>query len=235
MFKKTRLGDDATIYSLNNNQTDKEKLKDLPWNKKIAYLWDYYKYHALISIVIILVVIYSIYTFTKPKIDTKLYTAIINNTVEPQIWDDYQVKITEYLELDTTSENAKLNYSFYFNGAPDYEVNMRQALTAYVVSTDIDIIIAPLSEFSDYVNSDFFVPLSDHLPTDLYSTLTDQFYLSGTDDNPKVAAYGIYLDQTKLYKNHSLPTDEDPVIMGIVANSTNKENAVRFIRYLYSE
>jgi hypothetical protein len=235
MSKKTRLEEDAAIYQKRNRQSEKEKLKDMPLKKKINYLWEYYRYHALFTIVLVSLVSYAIYTFTKPKIENRLYAAIINNTVTPEVWDEYVDIITDYLEIDTETEDIELNYRFYYNGDPEYEVNMRQAFVVYLAASEIDVIIAPMSEFANYVENGFFTPLSDQLPTDLYSSLADRFYLSDTPDDSKVAAYGIYTEDTKLYREHSLPTEDDPVLIGIVANSTHKENSVEFIRYLFTE
>lgn len=236
MPKKTRLDEDAAIYQQKNNvQTEREKLGDMPWKKRFSYLWDYYRYHALLVIALVAFISYSVYSFTKPKVETKLFAVIINNTVRPQVWDEYTEKIAEYLELDPLTEDVILNYNFYYNGAPDYEANMRQAFAVYLAASEIDLIIAPMSEFANYVDNGFFIPLSDQLPTDLYGSLTDQFYLSGTEDNPRVSAYGIYMENTKLYKEHSQATNDDPVLIGITANSMHRENSVEFIRYLFSE
>lgn len=235
MPKKTRLGDDAAIYQQRNTQSEKEKLKDMPWKKKISYLWDYYRLHALFTILGIAFISYTIYAFVKPKVEPKLYAVIINNTIETEVWDEYKEKISDYLEINPQEEDVILNYNFYYNSTPDYEASMRQAFGIYLAASEIDVVIAPFSEFEDYVKKGFFTPLSDQLPTDLYSLLTDKFYLSDTEDNPRVAAYGIYLSDTKLYREYSLPTDDDPYLIGIIANSKYKENSVEFIRYIFSE
>ncbi|CUH93643.1 hypothetical protein [Herbinix luporum] len=235
MPKKTRLDEDATIYQPRQEQSEKEKLKDMSWEKRISYIWEYYKLHGLLIILGIAFISYTIYTFTKPKIDTKLYAAIINNPINTDVWDEYESKMTEYLKLDTKTENVYFNYNFYYNGPADLAVNMRQVFAAQLVTADIDLVIAPLSEFATNVEVGIFDPLSDQLPTDLYSSLTDKFYLSGTEENPKVAAYGIYLKDTKLFKEYSQTSDDDPFLIGIVRNSTNKDNAVKFIRYIFNE
>lgn len=236
MPKKTRLGDDAAIYQQKNTQpSEKEKLKNMPWKKRFSYIWDYYKIHGLVIILVIAFIIYLVNTITKPRIETKLYAAIINNTIQAEVWDEYKEKIMDYLELDPKTENITLNYNFYYNGAPDYAANMRQAFSIFVAASEIDVVIAPLSEFSSYVDNGFFEPLSDQLPTDLYSSLTDKFYLSGTEENPRVSAYGIYLTDTKLFRDYSLPTDDDPFLIGIVANSQYKKNAIEFIRFIFGE
>lgn len=236
MPKKTVLDEDAAIYQQKNSISRKEKLKDMPFNKRVGYFWDYYRYHALITIALIALISYSIYSLTQPKLETSLYAVIVNNTVEPQVWEQYTEKVSDYLELDPAIDDVVFNYNFYYNNnARDYEANMRQAFVAYLQASDIDVIIAPLSEFSNYVDNGFFAPLSDQLPTDLYSSLADRFYLSATIDNPRVSAYGIYMEDTKLYKEHSRPTDDDPVLIGIVVNSKRKENSIEFIRYVYDE
>lgn len=235
MPKKTRLGDDAAIYQQRTEQSEKEKLKDMPWDKKISYLWEYYRYHALITILAIAFIAYTIYIFVKPKVEIKLSAAIINNPIDTQIWDEYKEKMIDYLEIDPTTEDIFFNYNYYFNSSPDYEASMRQAFVVHTTSSEIDVVIAPLSEFEIYVKNDFFTPLSDQLPTDLYSSLTDKFYVSGTNENPRVAAYGIYLTDTKLFKEHSIAGDNDPFLIGIVANSNYKANSVEFIRYIFNE
>lgn len=235
MPKNTRLGEDAAIYQKKEKKTEKEKLKDMNFKMRLSYLWDYYRYQALIIIALVILIPYSIYSFTKPKVAIVLNTAIVNNTIVTDVWSEYKEKLTEYLDLNPQLQEVKLNDGFYFNGSLEYSANMRQALGVYVASSEIDIIIAPESEFFSFVELGFFAPLSDQLPTDLYSSLTDKFYLSATESNPKVMAYGIYVDDTKLYREYSIPTSDDPVLIGIVTNSKHKEYAKDFIRFLFNE
>lgn len=235
MSKKTRLDDDAFIYQKHDRQSEKEKLKGMPFTKKIGYLWDYYRYHALAIIILIAIISYAIHTFTGPKIENKLLAVIINNTIPSEVWDEHVDIVSDYLEIDPETESINLDYRFYYNGDVEYEINMRQTFVVYVAASEIDVVIAPLSEFSTYVENGFFAPLSEQLPTDLYSSLADKLYLGTTEDNPKVAAYGIYLEDTKLYRENSYPTENDPVLIGIVSNSLHKDNSVEFIRFLFSE
>lgn len=236
MAKKTKLGEDASIYQPKREISEKENFKNMSLKNKFSHLWEYYKIHGFIIIGVIAFIIYIVYQIRTPNVDVKLYAAIINNTIETEVWDDYEEKLLEYLEFDPETSEIFFNDIFYYNSTPDYEANVRQAFAIYITAAEVDLIIAPMSEFSNYVHFGFLDPLSDQLPTDLYSTLTDDFYLSGTEDNPKVNAYGIYLSDTKLFKEYSRPVDDgDPYIIGIVANSQHKESAVKFIRYIYIE
>lgn len=237
MPKKTRLGDDAAIYQQRNTEiSEKEKLKNMPWKKRLSYIWDYYKFYGLAILLGLIFLSYIIYVFVTPKVETKLHAAIIDNIISEEVWNEYDDKLTDYLELNPKTEDVFFNYQFYFNGASEYSASLLQAFVIRLSAAEIDVVIAPLSEFSKLVNDGIFDPLSEQLPTDLYSILTDKFYLSGTEDTPRVSAYGIYMTDTKLFREYSLiPTDNNPYLIGIVSNSKNKKNAIEFIRYIFNE
>lgn len=231
MPKQTRLGDNAELYQPRKVQTEKEKLHDLTGKKRITYLWEYYRIHALVTIAVVGLASYIIYGIVTPDIETKLYVAIVNNSIDDQVLTDYAGKMTEYLQLNPEKENVLINSSFYFNSTPDYSMNMKQILTTMVSAQEIDVFIAPESEFKTHAYYGFFDKLSEQLPTDLYSAMTDRFYLSDLEDNPEKSVYGIYLTDTDLFKNNA--RNDDPYVLGIIANSKHKNNAIELIRYLF--
>ena len=233
MSKQTRLTEDAAIYQPRQEQTEKQKLRDMPNNEKLSYLWEYYKIHALATVAAVGILIYIIHSIVTPNVETKFYAAIIDNTISNEVWDQYQTEFSNYLKLDPKYENVELNYSFYLNSNDQYATSMQQALSTYVAANEIDVIIAPESAFQSYAYYGFLGKLSDELPTDVYSTLTDQMYLSTTEDDADKAVYGIYLTDTKLFKENAVNTD--PYVLGIVVNSKNKENAIEFLKKLYQD
>ena len=81
--------------------------------------------------------------------------------------------------------------------------------------------------------SGYMDKLSDQLPTDIYSSLTDYVYVSATEEDAEKNVYGIYLTETKLFQENANNTD--PYILGIIVNSGHKVNAVEFIRTLFSK
>jgi ABC-type molybdate transport system substrate-binding protein len=112
-------------------------------------------------------------------------------------------------------------------------MNMKQALATYISTSEVDVIIAPESQFYGYAYRGYFSKLSDELPTDIYSSLTDQFYITDMEEDTEKDAYGIYLTDTKLYKNNTVNTE--PYVLGILVNSEHREASVDFIRYLFNE
>ena len=231
MPKKTILDDNAEIYQIRKPKTEKEKLRELEPKERFHYLWEYYRFHALGVVVGIAIIIYIIYQIVTPNIETRFYAAWIDNPIDEATIEEAQTDFGEYLQLDPALEQIIFNTSFYFNSSPDFVATSKQAFTAYVAAREIDVIIAPESEFQIYAHNDYMDKLSDQLPTDLYSSLTDYFYISDTEDDPKKSVYGIYLSDTELFKNHAVNTD--PYVLGIIANGQHKETSIEFLRYLF--
>jgi hypothetical protein len=233
MPKETKLTEDAVIYQPRQKLTEKQKLKDMNFQDKLSYLWEYYKIHAIVIVGVIALLSYIIYEVITPNIETRFYAAIINNTIGDEVWEQYSTQLSEYLELDEKTESVQLNHNFYLNSNSEYSMNMQQALSTYVAAGEVDVIIAPESTFREYAYYGFFQKISDHIPTDLYTSLADYVFVSNTEEVAEKSAYGIYLTDTKLFRENAVNTD--PYILGILANSGNKENAAEFLRMLYNE
>lgn len=233
MPKQTRLNDSAEIYQQRTKQTEKDKLREMTFKEKLTYLWEYYKLHALFTILAIAVIAYAVYEFVTPDIETKLYVAVIDNPVEPEVLEDYEAGFAQYLQIDPKREEITLNPQFYFNTDGDYAMNMRQVLVTYVAAQDVDIIIAPKSEFESYSYYGYMYSLSDLLPTDLYSKLSESFYIGTQEDNPEEKVYGLYLNEAALFKDNQRISADNPYILGVIGNARRTENSVEFIRYLF--
>lgn len=231
MIKQTRLSDDAFIYQPRQQLTEKEKLKDMSFREKLSYLWEYYKIHALVTIGIIAIISYIIHSIVTPNVVTQFYAAFIDSSVDADVLENYRTDFSDYLQLDPKTESIDFNTSFYFGSDAQYAMNMKQALVTYVAAQEVDVIIAPESQFADYAYYGYFDKVSDQLPTDIYSNLTDYFYMSEVEGSSGQNAYGIYLTETELFKPY---TDaSDPYVLGIITNSKHKDNTIEFIRTLF--
>lgn len=233
MPKQTRLNDSAEIYQPREKLSEREKLRGMTFKEKIDYLWEYYKIHALITIVAVVSIAYIIYTIVTPKIEPQLYVAVVDNPVEPTILEEFEAQFAEYLQIDPEKEEVMINPQFYFHGDSEYAANMRQVLVTYVAAQDVDIIIAPKSEFDSYSYYGYMYSLSDLLPTDLYSKLSENFYIGVQEDNPEEKVYGIYLNEAALFKDNERISADNPYILGVIGNARRTDNAVEFIRYLF--
>lgn len=231
MPKQTRLDDDASIYQPRKVQTEKEKLKEMSFRKKIEYLGEYYKFHALVAVVIIAAGIYIINTILNPASSTQFYAAIINSSADENTMKKYNLDFAKYLDLDTAKQNVDLNTTYYLGSQDSYSMNLREALLTRISAKEVDVIIAPESEFYQYAYAGGFVKLSGLLPTDIYSSLADNLYLTHTEDDNEQSAYGIYLSGTEF--NKIISKNSEPYIIGILANSRHMNHSIEFVRYLF--
>ncbi len=233
MPKETRLDEDAVIYQPRQKLTEKQKLKEMSFQDKLSYLWEYYRIHAAVIIGVIALISYIIYEIITPNVENQLYVAVINNTISEEVWNQYSINTTEYLGLNLETEEIQLNYNFYLKSEDEYAMAMQQALTTYIAAGEVDVIIAPESTFKGYVYAGYFEKISNQLPTDLYTGLADYVFISDTEEVPEKNVYGIYLTDTKLFSENANNTD--PYVLGILVNAGNKENAAEFLRMLYNE
>ena len=233
MPKQTKLDEHAVIYQPRKLQTEKEKLKGMPFRDKLSYLREYYKLHAAVAIAVIAIIIYMIYQIITPNVHTRFYAAILDSTINIDTMANYGQDFSDFLQLEPKTEIVTLNDSMNSSIGIEYAANMRGIITTYVAAKEVDVIIAPESEFASYAYSEYFVKLSDELPTDVYSQLTDYFYLTNVEEDPEKNAYGIYLTDTSLFKGATY--EDEPYVLGIVANYPHKDNTIKFIKYLFKD
>lgn len=229
MPKQTKLDEQAVIYQPRKQQTEKEKLRDMTFKDKLAYLYEYYKIHAAVAVAAIALIIYFIYEITTPDINPAFYAAIINSAVDPTKLDEYSTDFSEYLQLNPKRESVDLNDTFYMTN--DSMTNSSQILTTYIAAKEVDVIIAPESDFKNYAYYGYCANLSDELPTDIYSSLTNNFYVSDTEEDTDKVAYGIYLSDTDLFNGATY--NSEPYVLGIVSNYPHEDQTIEFIRYLF--
>lgn len=232
MPKQTRLDEHAAIYQQRKVETEKEKLKNMNFREKIVYLWEYYRIYAAIGAVVIALIVYFIYEIVTPDIKPQLYAAILDNAVDPDVLEQYEIDLAEYLQLDQKRQSVELNATFFSNDS-DYALGTQQVLTTFMAAGEVDVIIAPETVFEKFAKIGNFAKLYDKLPTDIYSSLTDRFFISDTSDDTEKNAYGIYLDTSNLFKD--VTYDGEPYVLGIIPNYPHEENTVEFIKYLFKK
>lgn len=235
-MKETRLDDSASIYERRNPKTEKQKLSEMNGKEKWQYYKDYYFKKTIVSVLLLSLVGYFLYTVLSPKPETVLHVACANYQFSEEQIEEIQNGFAEYLGINTETQEVFFDPSYILS---DLEYTSAEKLAVLSFAKELDIIITPESKFKEYAFSGSLWSLSDQLPTDLYSALSDKFYLSQVrqDEEPMDEAtgpsyvFGIYLDDTELFKDYP---SEDPPVLGIVLSGSHNENAVEFIRYLFN-
>lgn len=229
--KKTTLDDNANIYNRRGNKTEKQKLSEMTFSEKISYINTYYTKTFIVLSIIIIGVIYLIYSMISPKVEDALYAAVINYSIDEETAHELEHNFGEYLKIGE-KESINIDTSFFLGESSDASMTAanQMKLTTYLSAQEIDLVIAPESYFENYATNGFFDNLEEQLPTELYTKLADYLYFSTSQENPNEVAYGIYLDHLPYYQERD---HEERHIIGLVVNSTKKENGVEFIRYFF--
>jgi hypothetical protein len=227
------LDDSSEIYQPREIKSEKQKLKEMSFHEKLEYINAYYKYKLLATIIILGIIISLFYTILTPKDETVFNAAILNQYLDSQKKDELITDFSKYLDI-SEKQNIVFDDSFYMsdNNSPiTASSTALEKLQTYVYTNQLDVIIADESVFKDFANWGYFDNLNDRLPTDLYSKLTEQLFISTTQDDSEEKAYGIYLTDNKVIRDLGILA-EKPVI-GIVANSKYKNNSISFLRYIF--
>ena len=234
-MKETRLDDSAAIYQNRKPKTEKQKLSEMNGKEKWQYFKDYYLKKVFVGAILLVFVGYFLYTVLSPKPETLLHVACANYVFSEEQIESLKYGFGEYLEMDPETQEIVFDSGYFLNGA-DY--SSAEKLAVLFAAKELDVFIAPESNFTEYAFSGSMWSLSDQLPTELYSALSDKFFMSQVRQEEESIeeatgpsyVFGIYLDETELFKDYK---NEDPPVLGIVLSGQNNENAVEFIRYLF--
>lgn len=230
--KKTALDDSADIYQEREEKTQRERWKEM---KTFRQKWDYFKEYYLVKTIACMVAVallaYLGYSIFSPKPEQVFYAAIIDYVVPETSRLTMEEEFFTYLE-GTEQQTIKLDDTFAFY--KDYNYAIRRSFMTYVIAGDMDVIIMPETLFQAYVA--YYTPLVDVLPTDLYEQLSEYFVKASEQDaqgniiEGTEQFFGIDITNVPLMQD---TTCEERVILTVVGTSSQTENTVKFIQYLF--
>ncbi len=238
--KVTRLDDNAEIYKRREAKSEREKLSELSFSGKVEYFKNYYLSKLLAGIAIVGIIAWILITVLSPQTEVVLSVAMANYPIQLEYIDQMTTDMNETLNVDAETQRVFFDTGYdLVNG----EVASLQKLSTYLFVGEIDIFIAPESQFLKYAFSNSLAPLDSTLTSELYNTLTDDQLFScktrlDDEDFPQDAlgpegVFGIYIQDLPMFDYFTPESIEnDPPVIGIPYEGKNKENAIEFIRYL---
>ena len=233
--------------------SEREKLKNLHGMKKIRYIWDYYKLPLLVLCIFLYIICYSFYRHFTRK-EPILYTALVNVSVSETLSRQLSTDFLDYLETDTSKRTIQLYEGLYLtdddtNPYHEYTYASRMKILAAIDSEQLDVVLMNKEAFDAFSQngylcnleelfSDYDAALYDQLKTCLVSNtiiLEDNSvelqldpsvtYQAVTEEQP----LGLDISRAGLLSEAGF---DDTVYLGIIANSTKKETAINYIKYL---
>lgn len=218
---------------LGPKRTELEKLKAMTWKDRAWYIWAYYKVHIALTIAALLILQVAATSLYRSTFHTALYCMIINSQSQEEInLAPIQEDFAQYLGLSKKELiNAESNFITYGDNASELSYATMAKVSALVFSKDLDIIIGDTATIQHFASLDGYMDLEKDLPSELLSLVQDRLYYASREDGSE---YACAIDISNTAFAADIHLGQNPPLLGIVINSTRRENADALIRYIFS-
>lgn len=163
---------------------DKEKLAKMNFRQKVDYIWTYYKFGILVSILVIILVASFIHAQLIYNPDAMTMVLCDTYSEDPTgSYDAVNADFRAYLGL-TEEDKDPISFddtiSFSADTGDQTSAVMLQKLMALVMSGGADLMVAPESAIVYYGAQQMFANLEEVLPADLFEELKSRDLLFTT-------------------------------------------------------
>lgn len=236
-----------------------ESIKNQPKEARWEYFWDYYKWHLIVAVLVIALIIQGVVSFTNRK--DIVFSGVLLNCKIGVNDKAFLNEFYEYAGIDSETQEA----SFYSDlilkdGSSKNDVNNFQRIMAGIATKEFDFIVGQDDAFRlcAYSTSKLFIDLRDFLDEATLEALADRlYYIDGAFleklSAPVGEAVDLSLDNAPDPKKPELMEDPIPVgidisdreafqsayyfpdtvsYLGVVANVPRPELMKQFIEFL---
>lgn len=244
---------------------EREALKNGTPKQKLAYFWYYYKWHVIIALVVIIMIVSFVKQLTDRK-DPAFYAVMLNASLLDQMTSEQPDFVTDFAEkegidLNTSDITFDTSIRIVEDSMDETSSTSSQKLMVYVAANELDCMITDFTSFQKYANSSMFHDLRDILTDEQIQALEPYFYYVDREVVLAIEAANddMNTDYTPDYPDPLHPKDmQDPVpvgicltdckdltdtyyfrgdgiVMGIYANAEHVQTAVDLAEYLLNK
>ncbi len=235
------------------------KLKDQPPKKRWEYIWEYYKIHLGVALLVLVILVQGIVSICTHK--DAVFTGVLINTTLTADSSSFMEDLRDHMDVGKKEQISFSTNIFMTNQSADKAVAL-QSIMASVTIKELDMVAGPAEAFEvcAYNASNMFADLRDYLDeADLEKYADRLYYIDGAVLKKVNAPVGTQVDLSQLtYPDpHKPETMEDPIPVGIdvsdrhefisayfipegahylgmITNTTRPETVLQFIDYLFS-
>ncbi|MGB9781020.1 MAG: ABC transporter substrate-binding protein [Caldanaerobacter sp.] len=207
--------------------------KDMTLKEKLQYIWDYYKIHIVIG----LLLIYVLTMFTLSLINRKEYIlniALIGERIDFDMLSQFSNEVTKEIIGDHAGKK-EASVDFYklmrdYHGDLVLDPASTQKLIARIAAKEIDVIILDKKTFDALAVQGAFLKLDGRLEG---LNLNRYKVVKAVEDTNgvKKGIYGIYVNPDNKYLK-KLGYDYHDKIIAILSNSQHKDLSLKFLKWL---
>ena len=212
--------------------TEKEKFKQMSFSDKLWYIYEYYKFHilGLIGVIMLCCIIgTSIYNSTR---ETMLYTVVINNPNGMYTnTDPLSTEFHEHMgfrEKDNTI--AESMFIHYGAEATEYSYAAMGKISALIAAADLDFMLCDDEVFEHFYQMDAFLDLEDALPADIWEVVADRAIYTTSPETGETIASAIDISGIPFMERCAI--NMQPAHLCIIANTVRMDNCIAMLRYM---
>ncbi|MBQ4530335.1 MAG: hypothetical protein IJA36_06965 [Lachnospiraceae bacterium] len=218
--------------------------KELSFERKLEYLWDYYKFHFFGSLLVLILLIGGILIWQENSKPDILNGYLLNTNWGDDLAAELLKDFADAKGYDLDQGNAYFNSSVFI----DTDIKDQMSTVAYTkVMTDldmkeIDFFFCNQEMFEYFGEKETFLDLSQNMPEEFLNKFqdklitTDIYDENGNVTNTYIAGMDIsdapilikMQEERKLY-------EDDQVLLTLPYNTTRLDKVMEFIEFLYGE
>lgn len=228
--------------------------------QKISYIWDYYKWHIMIPIILVVAITsWIVNMITAPDI---ILNGVLMNIYKMESDFSGEELVNGFYDahgIDSKEEEINLNMNLYFNSdSANDNYQTLQVLMAWHAADSLDFITGDIPAMTDltyrgyfsdlrevlnddqlamyepyflYIDQDFFIKRSEKI--DEMEDVSDMTYPDPTKPEDMVDPIPVMIDISQSKKAADAYAGIDDIIaFGITANVQNTETTLDFLDYL---
>ena len=205
------------------------KIRDLPKEKRMEYIWDYYWVHIVVTIAVIAVggyLLYSSLAYREPLLNVVMINTYKTAQEQEQVLRDF----LDHSGYETFSNAASVNTNIRFGiGENDDAISTNQLMCS-VNAGEGDLYFWTGEEFSPYIGRGALADLREYLPSEFLDRLKDRLFY--TDGQEGAYPCGIDLTGNPWAQEHGYINGG---YVGIGYGIENKETGVKLIEEIFKE
>lgn len=211
----------------------KTPFKELSKKAKLQYIWDYYKIHIFVTVVVLIFIISMIVhfvTFKEPVLTINLINCSVES--EPADLEDYFHTFLKTEGYNTAEEKVDYSSNLYLDmDNPSAYAQDLMSLDVMVASQSSNVIIADSKTFEGLAQRTYFIDVSSYLDDDMMEQYKDDLIYTTDSETNETYPAGIHIKDadnsfcaaTKAY---------DDYVVGLCYSKDHSDAQTAFIDYL---
>lgn len=223
-------------------EEQKKALSTMSLKEKLAYFWDYYKIHTLVTAVVLAMAATFIYQYVTNK-DYGFYAALVNaslNYSNSELAATWAEEFQEYAQIDPDEYLVYIDTSVTLAEGfdPQYALTNEEKMLVMMQTGAVSSIVADTETFEKYARNEYFYDLKTTLSAEELEKYTPYLYytdaaafIDANDDT--FYTEDEIVNPGDLIIDHRDPSAmEQPVAVGIILTEDNMIADAGYYDYL---